>query len=238
VAADEAHMVHFGSAAIRFTVEFRQRKHMGITVRPDLSVHVAAPEGTPIAEVRERVQRRAPWILRQLDRFNQFRPAPTPRQYLNGETHRYLGRQYRLKIAPADTPAVRLSGRYLSVDIPDPSDNRLVRQLVDDWYRQHARTTFQRRLDACLAALPAFLNVAPPISVRRMQRRWGSCTKTGRILLNLELVQAPVECIDYVIVHELCHLKVPDHSPRFFRLLAKHLPDWQRRKARLEALRL
>jgi hypothetical protein len=102
LAANDVQTVNFGSAAIHFTVEYRRRKHIGITVRPDLSVLVAAPEGTPLDEVRVRVQRRGPWILRQLDRFQQFRPAPTPRQFLNGETHRYLGRQYRLKIVQGE----------------------------------------------------------------------------------------------------------------------------------------
>ncbi len=78
----------------------------------------------------------------------------------------------------------------------------------------------------------------PPLILRRLKTRWGSCSKAGRILLNTELVQAPVECIDYVIVHELCHLKVPDHSPAFHRLLNACMPDWQRRKERLEALRI
>lgn len=236
MSVDLVDSVSFGSATIHFTVEFRRRKHIGITVRPDRSVHVAAPGGLELPEIRVRVRKRAPWILKQQAHFERYRPAPPPRQYLSGETHRYLGRQYRLRIVVADTAAVRLAGRYLTVDVPELADTRVVRNLVDEWYSQHARATFQRRLKVCLEALPELSKAAPPITVRRMQRRWGSCTKSGRILLNIELVQAPVECVDYVIVHELCHLKVPDHSPRFFRLLAKHMPDWQRRKARLEVL--
>jgi predicted metal-dependent hydrolase len=229
--------VQFGSAPIRFTVEFRRRKHIGITVRPDLSVLVAAPEGTPLPEVRERVRRRGPWILRQIDRFQQYRPTPTPRQYLNGETHRYLGRQYRLKIVAGKQPGVRLAGRYFEVVANKPNDAAEVGQLVEGWYRAHARAIFERRLQVCLSGLRGFSGLNPPLLVRRLKTRWGSCSKAGRVLLNTELVQAPVECIDYVIVHELCHLKVPDHSPAFFRLLARCMPDWRRRKEKLESLR-
>lgn len=238
LAANDVQTVKFGSAAIHFTVEYRRRKHIGITVRPDLSVHVAAPEGTALDEVRVRVQRRGPWILRQLDRFQQFRPAPTPRQFLNGETHRYLGRQYRLKIVQGEELGVRLVGRYLNVEMPRVGDTAQVRRLVEEWYRLRARGTFERRLQVCLAGLRGFANINPPLLVRRLQARWGSCSKAGRILLNTDLVQAPIECIDYVIIHELCHLKVPDHSPAFFRLLTNCLPDWQRRKAKLESLRI
>lgn len=230
--------VLFGSATIHFKVEFRNRKHIGITVKPDLRIMVAAPDGIPIAEVRKHVQRRGPWILRQLDHFQQFRPAPTPRQYLNGETHRYLGRQYRLKVVQGKMPSTRLLGRYLCVETEQPTNNTQVRQLVEEWYLAKARITFERRLQFCLADVRGFANFNPPLLVRRLQTRWGSCSKAGRILLNTELVQAPIECIDYVIVHELCHLKVPDHSTAFYRLLSNCMPDWQRRKLKLESFQI
>jgi len=230
--------VHFGSVDIRFAVEFRKRKHIGITVRPDLQIVVAAPHGLSESEVRSRVRRRSPWILRQLGRFERFKPTPTSRQYLSGETHRYLGRQYRLKITKGENSGVRLHGRYFHVVTTKAGDRGLIRKLVEEWFRSHARETFERRLQHCLDELRGFCSLQPALQVRRMHRRWGSCTKTGRILLNVELVQAPIDCIDYVIVHELCHLEVPDHSPEFFRLLSRHMPDWKRRKARLESVGL
>lgn len=230
--------VTFGSVAIPYRVEFRARKHIGITVKPDMRVIVAAPEGTSIEVVRQRVRRRAPWIIRQLDHFERFRPRPTPRQYLSGETFRYLGRQYRLKVAIGTEPSVKLLGRYLKVEVPNPKDSAEVCRHVEAWYRTHARPLFERRFDLCLAKLTRLKINRPPVVVRRMKSRWGSCSKAGRILLNSELVQAPVECIDYVIVHELCHLKIADHSPSFYRLLTNCMPDWQRRKERLEGLRL
>jgi predicted metal-dependent hydrolase len=238
VTVSDVQTVQFGSMPIRFSVEFRRRKHIGITVRPDLSVHVAAPEGTPLSEVRARVQRRGPWILRQIDRFQQFRPAPTPRQYLNGETHRYLGRQYRLRIVAGDEPRVHLVGRYFEVVVNHPKDVAEVRRLVEAWYLAHARAIFEKRLQVCLAGLRGFADLNPPLLVRRLKTRWGSCSRAGRVLLNTELVQAPTECIDYVIVHELCHLKIPDHSPAFFRLLTRSMPDWKERKEKLELLRI
>ncbi len=234
----EESFVNFGSATIRFEVEYRPRKHIGITVRPDLRVLVAVPEGTPIALVRDRVKKRAPWILRQLDYFERFRPLPTPRQYLSGETFYYLGRQYRMKLVQGGGQSVKLLGRYLQVDCTNTSDTAQVQRLVDAWYGLHARSTFERRMDTRLKKHPGLADSTPPITIRRMKSRWGSCTKAGRIMLNTELIQAPTECIDYVIVHELCHLKVPDHSLKFFRLLTRNMPDWRRRKDRLESLRV
>lgn len=211
---------------------------MGITVHPDLCITVAAPLGTAMEVVRERVLRRAPWILKQLDRFSRFRPMQSPRQYLNGETHCYLGKRYRLKIFAGDDNVAKLRGHYLEVETSNPKDNERVRELVQDWYREHARATFLRRMEVCLTMVPGPQHTTPPLLVRRLRGRWGSCSKEGRILLNVELVQAAIECIDYVIVHELCHLKVPHHSPAFYRLLARVMPDWERRKAKLETLKV
>ena len=75
----------------------------------------------------------------------------------------------------------------------------------------------------------------PPLVVRQMVRRWGSCTTTGKVILNTDLVRAPVHCIDYVIVHELCHVRVHGHDKAFYRLLSACMPDWESRKARLES---
>ncbi len=226
--------VCFGKTTIPFSVEFRPRKHMGITVHPDLRVHVAAPIGTDMEEVRRRVLKRAPWILKQLHWFNRFRPLPTPRQYLNGETHWYLGKRYHLKIFKGDGVVVKLRGQYLEVATKFPKDNENVRDWVQAWYREHAQALFQRRMEVCLALVPGLQHANPPLLVRKLRGRWGSCSREGRILLNVELVQAPLACIDYVLVHELCHLRVLHHSPEFYRLLSKVMPDWEQRKAKLE----
>lgn len=226
--------IQFGSATIHFEVEFRARRHIGITVKPDQRVVVAAPVEIGADLIRERVQRRAFWILRQLDHFERFRPRPTPRQYINGETFRYLGRQYRLKIVKGENPSVKLKGRYLIATTTDTKDRLVVQCLVEAWYSDHARALLHKRLDHCVANIVRFELSRPPLTVRRMSTRWGSCSKAGRILLNPELVKSPIECIDYVIVHELCHLKVMNHSAKYYRLLGSCMPDWRRRKERLE----
>jgi len=226
----------FEKVRVQYSVSFRERKHMAISVHPDSRITVAAPVGTSLTEVERRMRKRAPWILKQLERFERFHPLPTPRTYVSGETHRYLGRQYRLKIVKDSQESVKLLGRYLVIRTKCPSNSERTQQLVDGWYRTRARDVFHRRLEVCLGAMRELNGVAPPLTIRKMRARWGSCSKSGRILLNVELVRAPVECIDYVITHELCHLKVPDHSPKFYRLLSRFISDWDRRKRRLEAV--
>jgi predicted metal-dependent hydrolase len=234
---DGGYVLHYGGQRIPFRVEYRPRKHLAISVLPDLRVEVVAPAGTALEAILPRVERRASWIARQLRFFGQYQPTQPGPSFVSGETHLYLGRQYRLKVAEGTPESVKLIGRFFRMEIRTPNDNGRVRELLDGWYREHARRVFDLRLVGCLeSATPLGLAEPPRIVIRRMAKRWGSCTATGNVILNLDLVKAPVHCIDYVITHELCHLKVHNHGKDFYRLLTRCLPDWEWRKQRLESI--
>lgn len=226
--------IRYGSATIEFTAQFRDRKRLAIHVYPDKSVEVVAPKGKSIDDILQRVRKRASWILRQQAHFERFHPLPTARLYVSGETHLYLGRQYRLKVRKRQAESVKLVGRYLHVFTSDPCSTDRTRRLLESWYRVHAVAMFHRRLGISLERVRNLRIEEPEIIVRRMKTRWGSCTQGGNLVLNTELVKAPLNCIDYVIMHELCHLKIRIHSPAFYRLMTRCMPDWERRKERLE----
>lgn len=217
-------------------VEFGDRKRLSLTVHPDLNITAKAPLGSQIEIINRRLQKRTPWIAKQIEYFEQFHPLPTPRNYISGETHYYLGRQYRLKVKQGIKPIVRLVGRYFEVEVQQASDTQAVQKVMQNWYLSHAKKAFERRLEVYLPILPAIGVTGPKVICRKMKTRWGSCSAKGKgtITLNTELVKAPVYCIDYVIVHELCHLRYPKHNHNFYRLLAHMLPDWEKRKQRLE----
>lgn len=231
----EYYEVSFGKQRISYSLKFRDRERLAISVHPDRTVSVVAPMGRSVEEVTGRVQKRAGWIVKQRMHFDQFHPLTPPRRFVSGETHLYLGRQYRLKLIESKDSVVKLVGRFLLVKSPNRDEAGIVSQLLDDWYVDHARKVFARRLEACLESARSLNLPMPEAVVRKMSKRWGSCTKTGRILLNRELVKTPLHCVDYVIMHELCHLKIHDHSPRFYRLLSRCMPDWEKRKKRLES---
>lgn len=226
--------VSFGKRRIQFGLEYRNRERLSISVHPDRTVTVLAPRGRSLDEVLSRVQKRAAWIAKQQAYFDQFHPFPPARRFVAGETHYYLGRQYRLKLLKSEENVVKLIGCYLRVYLPDRDDSATVERLMNDWYRDHAATIFARRLDACLDSAQSLNLARPPVTIRKMSKRWGSCTKSGTIILNTDLVKTPLHCIEYVIMHELCHIKIHDHSPRFYRLLTRCMPDWEARKKRLE----
>ena len=224
----------YGGARIEYSLTLSARRSLAISVLPDGAVAVRAPTDADPDEVDKRVKRRARWILRQQRRFAAFRPRTPARQYIGGETHRYLGRQYRLKIVRAPRNRVVLHAGRLTVETSNPDDRKVIKKLVEAWVRAHANVVLRERFEATVSFRATLGARQPTLRILAMKRRWGSFTKSGNILLNELLVTAPRQCIDYVIVHELCHAAVPNHSPRFFQLLRRFMPDWEARKELLE----
>jgi hypothetical protein len=234
---DGGYLLHVDGLHIPFRIEFRERKKLAISVCPDMRLEVLAPEGTTSEMVIPKVSKRAGWIAKQWRYFEQFLPRHPGPRYVSGEMHLYLGRQYRLKVCEGSEESVKLVGRFFQVSVGDRADSPRIEQLLDGWYREHAGRVFRHRMRVCLEQCPSLkLTHEPRLTIRCMTLRWGSCTKSGSILLNLDLVKVPIHCIDYVLVHELCHLQIHNHSPAFYRLLGRCMPDWEKRKRRLETI--
>ena len=233
----ELRQIDYGSIKIAFTVSRRERTTLEIAVEPDLSVTVAAPFDADCAAIDAKVRKRAAWILKQQAFFRQFLPRTPERQFVAGATHRYLGRQYRLKVRAGLIDRVRLFRGFIDIETLRPKTDAHTRSLVEDWYRDRAKLKFQERIDACQERFAAPARVSPEgIVVRKLSHRWGSMSPAGRLVLNTRLIEAPVDAIDYVITHELCHRLHPHHGKAFFKTLTAVMPDWERRKVQLERL--
>jgi predicted metal-dependent hydrolase len=231
------HFVQFGSQRIDFHLVFDHKERFRITVHPDLSVIVDAPQGKSLDLVLGKVRSKVSWISKQIRYFEQFLPRMPERRYLSGETIHYLGRQYRLKVKTSEDKSAKLSGRYLLIGTTG-RDEHLVKRLVHEWFNERARAVFEHRLQGCLELTRKYGIETAQIRVRRMKGRWGSCSTSRSVLLNTDLVKAPAHCIDYVIMHELCHFRYRRHGDQFYRFLGRLMPDWQARKQRLERVAL
>lgn len=229
------HVVTYGEKKICFSLEQKPRKALKISVLPDMSVSVSAPCDSSVDKVLRKVQKRAPWIAKQINYFESFMPKEPPKKYISGETHYYYGRQYRLKVIKANRQEVKLKGKYIYVFSQRPDSRPRTRRLLYEWYRQRAVHIFAGITGRCHEKLEKYGIKLPAIDVKTMKSRWGSCVhRKARIGLNTELIKAPSHCIEYVIVHEMCHLKYPNHTKKFYNFLSLVLPDWQKRKTRLE----
>ena len=226
----------YGNERIEYTIrtDAERRAKVAIHVEPDGRVIVDVPEGAVRADIQKAVQRRARWIFSQVEcARNRFRHV-REKDYVSGEEILYLGRRYVLKVikdAEGKRP-VRLRGNRLEVTCAS-GDPEIVRARIRGWYRVKARDYFDRRLAFWEERL-SWVTSRPPFRLQDMEKRWGSCTPLGEIILNPHLIKAPQECIDYVILHELAHLRHHNHSPDFWQTIEQADPDWSRKKARLD----
>jgi len=225
--------IDFGSKTIDFQLTFSDRKSLGITITPDMEVIVKAPRDASIERIKEKVRKKSPWIIKQQGYFLAFHPRTPDKKYVSGETHLYLGRQYRLKVTEAMTNSVHFSGSFFEVQSKKKSS---AKTLLRQWYRERAKMKFAEIAEPWIQRFEKY-NVKPEaIYLQEMPKRWGSCTPKGKIILNPELIKAPKPCIEYVIIHELCHLVHPNHTTSFVQLQEKVMPDWQKWKMKLDTL--
>lgn len=233
------HALLYGTTTITYELRYSRRKTLGIQVRPDTSVRVTAPAGAALPAVEEVLRRKAAWIVRKQAEIARRPAAAVPLAYTQGATHLFLGRQYRLQVEQGARGKVVLDGDHLRVQTPTPADPQAVAALLTAWHQRQAQKIFAAELENAGRRV-APLGIVPPaaIRIRRMTSRWGSCTSRGAITLNLRLIQADRALIEYVLVHELCHLLQHNHSPAYYKLLSQALPDWRARKKRLNAAHL
>ena len=232
------HCLQYGNEEICYHVNrvTTRKQNIAIHVYPDGNVQVDAPIDADPARITDAVRVRARWISKRLVEIRGRNLHVIPREYVCGESWFYLGRRYLLKVTvnPGERGTAKLVGRYLQVTSPT-AEKSSIKRYVKEWYRTRAKEVFTKRLSA-LTGQVIWLGESPPIKLLTMSVQWGSCSPSGVVVLNPNLVKAPKECIDYVVLHEVCHLKEHNHSPRYYRLLAELMPDWERHKARLDGL--
>ena len=225
--------ISYGKTEIVYELLMMNRKSLEITVHPDKSVAVKAPSSSTLEAIEEKVKKRARWIKRQIAYFSQFDPRTPERKYVGGESHLYLGRKYRLKIEISDKDKVLLKNGYFFIESTSAQPEH-IRILMDSWYRRRAKMYLSKIFDDCWEAFKKGGLGKPSLKLQKMDKRWGSLSGKGQLTLNVNLIQTPKECIEYIVIHELCHLIHHNHGPEFYKLLDRTMPDWIKRKHKLE----
>ena len=209
-----------------------RRIHLEINNEGDLQVIV--PRRMSRRAVHKTLQQRAGHVARFLIKARARQRDLPEYLYASGEQHLFMGRRYPLEILgrPGMRGTVDLVDERIRVMVPEPTQDS-IRNKLESWYRQQAQQHFAARLAAYSRAAPWTSGELPPMRLRRMKRTWGSCSAKGVITLNPHLVKAPAECIDYVIAHEVCHLREHNHGKAFYLLQAQLYPAWREAKAHL-----
>ena len=225
--------VNYGSKSIEYNLTFATRKSLGIKVMPNGLVSVIAPNDTNIIEINKKVKSKANWILKQQAFFCSYKPHTPERKYVNGETHLYLGRQYKLQIIEDTINEIKIYRGTMIMKTKKVNPEYLEKKL-NEWYKEKAILHFEEMLESSLEKFNKYKVEKPVLDIRLMQKRWGSCTKSGKIILNTELIKAPKGSIEYVVIHELCHLIHYNHNKDFYDLQNRLSPNWEKWKEKLE----
>jgi len=225
--------IQYGATIIDYDIEFAQRKTLSICVNPDSSVCLKAPIDATLEQIQQKVHKRASWILKQKRFFESFGTSTTKRQYISGESHLYLGRQYMLRVKESNVNAVHYQNNIIEIECRHKKDAGI---LLQTWYRQRANVKFQEYAQPIIEQFSIYGVKPQSLSIKKMDKRWGYCTIDGHITLNPRLICAPRCCIEYVITHELCHLIYRSHNKEFYALLTKEMPHWEKWKNKLERI--
>ncbi|WP_394173994.1 M48 family metallopeptidase [Guptibacillus hwajinpoensis] len=224
----------FGTTTIEYSLNVNdEKKDVSIAVEWLEGVRVTAPTNLDTKQLETILHKKAPWIIEKIDGFNQIETFASEKEFLSGEKLPYLGRNYRLKVTREvdASPALTFhQGKfYLTVAADTQPCERIAtaKELFQKWYISHGQQKIQQRL----ALYSPKLNLYPKkIEVRNQNTRWGSCTPGGNININWRIMMAPMNIVDYLVVHELAHLKHPNHSTEYWRLVESVLPDYKDRK--------
>lgn len=221
--------IEYGTKTIKFSVEFRERKSLEISVEPPNIVNVIAPFDTPEEIIDQKVRKKAQWIVQKLFLFKDMEYQKINRELVNGESFMYMGRNYSLQLIidkDIKYPKVKLYQGKFFITTPD-KNQELLKVALEKWYREK---TLEKVTEKVRYFQHFFKKKPNAIKVKEQQKRWASCTSKNELLFNWRCAMAPAHIIDYIVVHEMCHMYHMNHSKEFWDLISSVMPDFERRK--------
>ena len=222
---------------VRYEFKRSHRRSVVAKIRRDGVIEVRTPLLYRESDVVAFLNQHKRWIFNHLDRLQNT--DNQEKKYIPGETHYYLGEKYILQLREGDKNAVFIEDNLLIINVKslENLDNpAFLERLVTKWYRSQAQKVFSSLLPPILERFKKY-NVSPAkISIRNMRSRWGSCSRSGNISLNLQLIKLNENCIRQVIIHEMCHLVYFNHQAGFYSLMEEMMPDWKQWKKELKFL--
>ncbi len=203
-----------------------RKKTASIKIEDGL-VRVIVPRELSNERISELIKKKSPWIRQKL-RQQSAAVIPKPKEYVSGESFTYLGRNFRLKLVSGGLQEVKLKGGYFQFGVSKGTKGEDIQNALVQWYEEHAL----ERLTKKTTRYAGIMGVSPnSISVREYKSRWGSCSSKGDISYNWRTIIAPHHIVDYVVVHELCHIEHPDHSPAYWKSVEREIPDYMKCRA-------
>ena len=212
---------------IEFRVIYSGRRSLGISVHPDSKIIVRVPYRTTQKTITRIVTEKYDWILKHRDSYKEKTKVQPRRLYINGESHLFRGNESVLNIKKSKRLSVRFYDGTIEVALNKIEDQKAVKSLLYQGYRNEALIVFPEMLNIVLKNHENQMFKPAGLVIRTMKRRWGSCSSKGVITLSTELIKLSDQFIEYVIIHELCHLRHHNHGVHFYKLLSELYPNWK-----------
>lgn len=212
---------------IEFKVIYSRRRSIGISVLPDSSVVVRVPYLTSLKTINRIVNDKYSWVLKHRDNYKNLNKSSLKKSYMSGESHFFRGKECLLRVEKSEKPYLRFSDNLIEIGTKKTDDPATIKRLLYKGYKNEALTHFPESLSKVLSAHGNQMFKPAGLTIRTMKRRWGSCSNKGIITLSTELIKLDDLFIEYVIIHELCHLKHHNHGPDFYNLLSELFPEWK-----------
>jgi len=212
---------------IEFKVVYSRRSTIGISVLPDSSVIVRVPYLTSLKTINRIVKEKYSWVIKHRDNYRELDNRSRNKSYTSGEIHLFRGKESLLKIEKSAKPYVIFFDSTIELGTEKTDDPETVRRLLYKGYKNEAITHFPILMRKVLSEHENEKFKPEGLIIRTMKRRWGSCSNKGIVTLSTELIKLSDQYIEYVITHELCHLKHHNHGPNFYKLLTEIYPEWK-----------
>ncbi len=224
----------YGKTEYKYFLDLQKRKTFALVISPSMDIILKAPFDIKKKEAEKFLEKKVFWIDKQLKFFANFKKTKSKKEYIPGESFLYLGRRYMLKIYKSKEDKVVLRKGKLTILSSKSKNQKFNKELLKEWFEGKMKKVYTERLGVVLQNFE-YASI-PKLKIRKMAKRWGSYYSGGKIILNTLLIHATKKQIDYVISHELCHIKYRKHNKEFYDLLEKKFPKWEMEKQKLENL--
>lgn len=229
----EINTFKYGKYSYGYYLVLQDRKTVALTVQPSLNIILKCPFNYDAGKIERFLKRKWLWLEKQLKYFKKYKKQTDEKEYVSGESFLYLGRQYKLLVKADKDPRVKLENGSITLFTTQYSQDRSSnKKLLEKWFEQRTKSVFTSRLKE--VAKKFNYDFTPDLITRKMPKRWGSYLSNKKIILNPLLIRASKDCIDYIIVHELCHMKYKYHNKNFFKFQESIIPNWREIKEKLE----
>jgi predicted metal-dependent hydrolase len=212
----------------QYRIIFSRRRTITIIISPDNGVVAKAPYRTPVSAIRRFVNAKSGWIIKTINGFNSLQRIDNDKGYSHGDSIKLFGKEYKLKLYQSDKYSIRI-GDNNTIEVGYLKDNNplIIKAMLEGWFKYIAQNKLTVKFREILFKYKEYGFAPSTFVVRTMKKRWGSCSSKGKIAVSYDLIRLDEIYAEYVIIHELCHLKHHDHSANYYKLLSEIYPEWK-----------